>query len=57
MRILNQPHSATMGTESKKILENNSENCFQTFYVIVAYVKISSVDHLEDSIKKFKKTV
>ncbi len=37
--ILNQPHSATIGTELKKILENNKENVFQTFYVIVAYVK------------------
>ena len=56
MRILNQPHSATMGAELKKILENNSENGFQTFYVIVAYVKSSGVSHLEDSIKKFKET-
>ncbi len=45
-----------MGTELKKILKNNDENGFQTFYVIVAYVKSSGVSHLEDSIKKFKET-
>ncbi len=45
-----------MGTELKKILENNKEYGFKTFYVIVAYVKSSGVKHLKDQINAFKAT-
>ena len=56
LKILNQPHSARIGNELKKILENNKQNNFDTFYVIVAYVSSNGVSYLHDAIKSFKRT-
>ncbi len=56
MRILNQPQDTKIGDELNKILNNNNQNHFETFYFIVAYAKNSGIKHILESIERFKKT-
>jgi len=51
--LLNQPHSIQLGTILNDILDQNVHD-YQTFYLIVAYVRESGVAHLRASIQKFR---
>ncbi len=56
MKIINQPHSETLGEKLKEILENNIGRKFDIFYIMVAYVQESGVARLKQSIEKFKQS-
>ncbi len=54
MEIINQPHGSQLGNRLNLILEQNDENKFETFLIVVAYVKRTGVAHLKESIDKFR---
>lgn len=54
MKLLDQPHRQVVGDKLKEILSNNAEYGFDTFYILVAYVKTSGVSRLQSEIEQFK---
>lgn len=56
MKILNQPHGTQLGDKLNEILGQNEQYGFQTFFIVVAYVKKTGVVHLQESLEKFRAT-
>ena len=56
MKILNQPHSLQLGDKLNQLLEENKKHGFETFFIVVAYVKRTGVAHLKGSLEKFRAT-
>jgi len=56
LKILNQPHGTQLGDKLNELLEQNEKNKFETFFIVVAYVKRTGVAHLKKSLEKFRVT-
>jgi HKD family nuclease len=56
LEILNQPHGSQLGDKLNELLEQNEKNKFETFFIVVAYVKRTGVAHLKKSLEKFRVT-
>lgn len=53
---MNQPHGTQLGDKLNELLEQNEKNKFETFFIVVAYVKRTGVAHLKKSLEKFRVT-